>query len=285
MVYKGTLQIDGVKREDQGLYTCTARNTAGHVAVTSTLNVVTKPVIEEFKNITTQVLANTEIICRASGDPAPDIMFHKDSEYAPFETGTQHDPRIFVDVRKDERITTATLKITDVQRSDDGLYNCIAYNKRIKTELLGHITVEYPPTFANTPMYEAWSWDNRLVNVTCLAEGIPNATISWFIEGAIEKPVDIYTPNMRQIGFQSMSSLEIRPIDRWVFGFYKCIATNKLGVAEHRVHLREARKPGPILEAIVYEKTATSISYRIIGPLDDGGLPIKTFVAQYKDDR
>lgn len=115
--------------------------------------------------------------------------------------------------------------------------------------------------------------------------GITLNNSQWYIEGALERPIDPYTPNIRQIGFQSNSSLEIRPIDRYVYGFYKCIATNKLGVAEHLVQFREARRPGPILEAIVYERTATSLAYRIIGPIDDGGLPVVSFVAQYKEDR
>lgn len=79
-------------------------------------------------------------------------------------------------------------------------------------ELDGHLTVEYPPSFAHTPMREAWSWDGQPVNLTCLAEGIPNATISWFIvDSPVEITVDPNTPNMRQIGFQSISSLEVCP--------------------------------------------------------------------------
>lgn len=50
--YKGTLTIDNVKKEDAGVYTCTARNNAGHVTMKSTLKVVTKPVVEGFQNIT-----------------------------------------------------------------------------------------------------------------------------------------------------------------------------------------------------------------------------------------
>ncbi len=49
--YKGTLTIEGIQREDAGQYTCTARNNAGYVTMKSVVNVVTKPVIEEFKNI------------------------------------------------------------------------------------------------------------------------------------------------------------------------------------------------------------------------------------------
>ena len=47
----------------------------------------------------------------------------------------------------------------------------------------GHITVEFPPSFALSPMLEAWSWDSHLVNLTCRAESIPNATVSWFLNG------------------------------------------------------------------------------------------------------
>ncbi|CAL8091779.1 unnamed protein product [Orchesella dallaii] len=284
--YKGTLQIDGIKREDAGVYTCTAKNTAGYVTMKSTLNVITKPVIEEFKNITTQVNGNAILQCRASGDPAPSIRFHKDSNREPFSAqGPQHDSRIVVEQRTQGRETTATIRISDVLRTDDGLYNCIASNQRTKTELLGHITVEYPPTFANTPMKEAWSWNGHPANVTCLAEGIPNATISWFIEGSPERPVDGNMANIKQIGLQSLSSLEVQPIDRSLYGFYKCVATNKLGTAEHRVQLKEAREPGPVLEAILTTKTATTITYKIVGPVNDGGLPVKSFVAQYREDR
>lgn len=134
-------------------------------------------------------------------------------------------------------------------------------------------------------MREAWSWDGRPVNVTCLAEAIPNATISWFIEGTPERKVGGNTAGIKQHGSKSESSLEINPTDKALFGYYKCVATNKLGTAEHRVHLREARKPGLILEAIVHEKTATTITYKIVGPRDDGGLAVKNFVAQFKEDR
>jgi len=70
-----------------------------------------------------------------------------------------------------------------------------------------------------------------------------------------------------------------------MYRYYKCVATNKHGVAEHSVRLREARRPDRVLQVIVHEKTATSISYRIVGPVYDGGLPVTAFVAQYKEDR
>jgi len=120
--YKGTLQIDGLKPEDSGLYRCTARNTAGFETSTSRLFVVTKPVIEELKNVTTEVGGKTVLRCKASGDPPPDIVFHKDSYKDPFPPGADRDTRIFTDQSKEGRVTTAHVRITDVARIDDGLY-------------------------------------------------------------------------------------------------------------------------------------------------------------------
>lgn len=67
----------------------------------------------------------------------------------------------------------------------------------------GHLTVEYAPTFTNTPMKEAWSWNRIPVNLTCLAESIPNATITWKLnERDIERD-----PNFKKYGNGPVSAL------------------------------------------------------------------------------
>lgn len=65
------------------------------------------------------------LTCRASGDPAPDIKFHKDSNREPFTIGPQHDTRIVIQVQKKGRHTVATLKIDDILRTDDGLFYAV----------------------------------------------------------------------------------------------------------------------------------------------------------------
>ena len=68
----------------------------------------------------------------------------------------------------------------------------------------GHLTVEYPPTFENTTTTkEAWSWDRKPVNLTCIAAGIPNATISWKLN---EKDID-RDPSFIKIGNGPQSTL------------------------------------------------------------------------------
>lgn len=65
------------------------------------------------------------------------------------------------------------LRFTKLRRSDDGLYECIARNKGDSAYKVGHIAVEYAPTFehmqALPPVY---TWNEQRANLSCLAEGI-----------------------------------------------------------------------------------------------------------------
>lgn len=57
------------------------------------------------------------LTCRASGDPAPDIVFHKDSVREPFSSqGAQADSRIFTIQKKEGRITVAQIKVEPLLR-------------------------------------------------------------------------------------------------------------------------------------------------------------------------
>ena len=62
------------------------------------------------------------------------------------------------------------LEISEVARSDDGLYECQAINEGGKFLKSGHISVEFPPTFEDQVITEEWSWDQRATNLSCLGE-------------------------------------------------------------------------------------------------------------------
>ena len=68
----------------------------------------------------------------------------------------------------ERRWQQSTLYIEDVQRSDDGLYECQAVNIGGKYFKSGHISVEFPPTFEDQVITKEWSWDQRSVNLSCL---------------------------------------------------------------------------------------------------------------------
>jgi len=78
---------------------------------------------------------------------------------------------------------------------------------------------------------------------------------------------------------------KIRPVTDSEFGLYTCIATSKLGKASHAIYFKKATVPGRIQQVITGPITATSVSFKIAGPVTDGGLPVEYIVVQYKVER
>lgn len=77
----GHLIAHHLKREDEGEYTCIAENPAGRIEAKARLDVVIKPKIQELYNKTLAVgTASGSIICKASGDPMPEIIWRKWSQ-------------------------------------------------------------------------------------------------------------------------------------------------------------------------------------------------------------
>jgi neurocan core protein len=84
----------------------------------------------------------------------------------------------------------------------------------------GHLTVEFKPSFAITPMHEAWSWHNNPVNVTCLAESIPNATITWRFN-SIDINEKFTDTNIQKFDKGPWSSLQVSEINSIKMMFLK----------------------------------------------------------------
>ena len=102
------------------------------------------------------------------------------------------------------RWIVSELNINSVQRSDDDLYECQARNEGGKFFKTGHIQVEFGPTFEEQPMTEQWSWDQNPINLTCIATGIPNATITWWSRDR-EIDREIIDRNLKVVGHGPVS--------------------------------------------------------------------------------
>nr|CAD7265447.1 unnamed protein product [Timema shepardi] len=282
----GVLTITRVAKEDDGEYVCVARNAAGSVERTVRLSVVTKPVVVTYTNISVAMEKDATLQCSASGRPSPFVTFRKLTSPNRYVLGAQPtDDRIDLvnkyDTERQE--TIGILRIAGVLRSDDGLYECIATNKGGTYFKNGHLTVQFPPSFANTPVKEVWSWNKNPANLTCFAEAIPNASISWKMNSRdLEMSRDQY---IQKQGNGPFSSLIVTPVSDQYYAFYQCIATNPLGRSETTIQLRQARAPSEILQAKLEIITATTITFSFVGVKDTGGLPIRAYAVQYKEER
>ena len=67
-----------LKKEDEGKYVCIAENNAGRIETETYLDVIIKPRVQELYNKTFAVnKADGKIVCKASGDPVPEIVWRK----------------------------------------------------------------------------------------------------------------------------------------------------------------------------------------------------------------
>lgn len=290
--HNGQMSVTRVEENDRGVYTCVAKNSAGFTERKMHLTVVVKPKIYEMKNITVPVDSEFgNFICKAKGRPAPVITFRRWGSIEELTVGQQpNDDRIILEQNIDEELgeSTGTLMISKTLRSDDGLYQCVARNKGDAAFEVGHITVEYKPNFDHMrDLPPVYSWEERPANLSCLAMGLPNATIEWRWNDRLIREMQDKFLQIVDCPEQHCprSDLIVTPVDRRYYTAYKCIASNRLGHAEHMMELREAHLPAPVAQAKPVTVTATTITFEIIGPATDLGMPIKAYTVQYKEER
>nr|XP_033320941.1 fasciclin-2 isoform X2 [Megalopta genalis] len=280
----GVLTITNVNRDDAGRYECTATNKAGSATTNFLVNVIVKPKIMEFQNTSQIEGKKGTIVCKAFGRPPPQVVFKKHTSEKPYVKGSQQDDDTILlenvsDTVKGE--TVGTLTIDKLMRSNDGLYECIAQNTGGEARRNGHLTVEFPPSFASMPNNTEWSWDQRPVNISCIAESIPNATIRWTVNGGETIDNDAM---IKQDGAGPRSTLMIVPLDRRYYRVYNCIASNIHGTRTHNIELSEASKPGVIQQSKMIEVTATTIKFELELPSTHVELPITNVVVRYKNE-
>lgn len=281
------MSILRVTQDDYGTYTCRASNAAGSEQAGVLLDVLIRPRIYEFINITRPEHSEAEIICKAKGRPPPEITFRRWGSDEEFVVGPQpgeEDITLEQRADNDRGESVATLRFQKLKRKDDGLYECVARNKGDSAYKVGHITTEYKPRLDHmkdlTPVY---TWAERPANLSCLALGIPNATIEWRWNDRLIK--ELNDPFLQVQEFGPRSDLIVKPSGHRYYSQFRCIAKNRLGSDEILMELREAHIPAPIVErqAIPIIITATSMTFRIISPPSEKRLPIRAIVVQYHE--
>lgn len=286
----GLLVISRVEYGDNGYYRCVAKNDAGIAEQRVKINVWVSPKIDRLQrqlNITAPVNTEATIACLAHGRPVPQVTFRKLSTKEEFTIGANND-RYYLVYNQDENegYNNATLTFNRLNRSDDGLYHCIAKNQVGEAYQIGHVTVQFPPTFEKTKdLPPVYTWAERPGNLTCIPEAIPNATITWKFQ---DREIDNYTnPNVFEIvGRAQQSNLIVRPGDqRQYFTRYECIARNFLGEARLFIELQKAEVPGQVQQVHIQSVTATTVKFGIVAPQNLRGLPLRSFVVQYKPIR
>ncbi|KAG0720397.1 Fasciclin-2 [Chionoecetes opilio] len=277
----GVLTLMNLRPEQSGEYRCTASNTAGEDFKSAFLQVYTKPKVEEFLNLTVSTGSDIAMRCVVSGSPAPHVIFKKESEATNYTDGINLDDRINVRQTEERGQKVGILEVKGGMRKDDGLYTCTAESSGGVTQRWGHITIEFTPTFEEQTTDTFWSWEQKPVNLTCLATSIPNATIQWYLRS---QEIDYTDVNLQRLLMGPLGVLQVNPLSSSYYGIYTCEASNTHGSAKQDVELKEAHVPGPITSAKVTKKTATTLTWGLVDPPEFGGLPIQNYIVQYREN-
>ena len=274
----GDLVISKVNKDtDSGNFRCIAENHAGSSTKDLYVNIITKPLVTSFLNISAAERTNTKLECRAAGNPLPDLMIRRDGSPDRLENQPE---RIALELTNDRNEAVLSVQLFQIERSDDGLYYCTASNRAGKVEGVGHLEVQYPPDMSLNPSVVK-TWENHEINITCIANAVPNATITWY-NSAGSSLAENYRYRIFNYPGRSLLAIDPRQPDAW--GSYKCKAVNIHGEGSSLITLEQAFPPQAILSASVIKESPQSITFRFEGPDNTGGLPITKFHVVYFED-
>ncbi|OWK57262.1 Hemicentin-1 [Lonchura striata] len=246
----GSLYVVSPGGEESGEYVCTATNAAGYATRKVQLTVYVKPRVSRpgdqqgnahDKPIEVSVIAGEDVTlpCEVRSLPPPIITWAKEMQLiSPFS------PRHTF-------LPSGSMKISETQVSDNGMYICVATNiagnvtQSVKLSVHGELELQgsssasciifiVPPRIQHGPRVVKVQAGQR-VELPCSAQGIPAPSVSWF-RGTSAVPTDggkfLQSPD----GALGISSAQLSDA-----GIYTCVATNSAGsdTAEVTVQVQE----------------------------------------------
>lgn len=241
-ILKDGMLVRKVTLDDEGTYSCVARNPFGDDVKNVRLEVEPEePSISGVKGkSSTRSLAvfyQTSLLdCRAEGKPVPRVWWVTPSGFSL--------PKPYLGGRFQVH-QNGSLELRGVRKTDKGQYVCMAKSNLGEALLLVNLDVASlaeKPSFA-LPNIEIlpMKLSGGLISLECPARGKPNPEFTWILPtGAALAPgasLQRFTHHL------SNGTLHISQPTLSDKGVYRCVAKNVAGQAEKRYALEAGRKP------------------------------------------
>ncbi|XP_005739401.1 neural cell adhesion molecule 1b isoform X10 [Pundamilia nyererei] len=216
------LQIRGIKKTDEGLYTCEGRLMARGEIDLRVIKVVVNvlPTIRIWQsevNATADVLQPAILTCAVDGYPEPMV------------TWTRNEVNLEAGEKYSFNEDGSEMTIMDVTKLDEGEYTCIAKNKAGETEKELSLKVFVKPNITYIINQTATEMEEQ-VTLTCEASGDPTPTITWsygghvFTEGEQSPDGNVVVRSHARV-----SSLTLKYVKYTDAGQYLCTAHSVIG--------------------------------------------------------
>uniref|UniRef100_A0A8C8H042 Neural cell adhesion molecule 1 n=1 Tax=Oncorhynchus tshawytscha TaxID=74940 RepID=A0A8C8H042_ONCTS len=263
------LQIRGIKKTDEGAYTCEARVMARGEIDLKIIKVIVNvlPSIRTRQsevNATADINQSVMLACDADGFPEPTvtwarniIVLESDDKYSLNDDGSE-------------------LIIKDVKKVDEGDYTCIARNKAGEKEEEVSLNVFVQPRITYLDNQTASELEEQ-ITLTCEASGDPTPTITWsfgrrfFTDGeqaswTRPETFESLDGNVMVRSHARVSSLTLKYVQFTDAGQYLCTARNSIGQDQQTMYLEVRYAPkiqGPVT-VYTWERNAANISCEVL---------------------
>uniref|UniRef100_H2LYU8 Ig-like domain-containing protein n=1 Tax=Oryzias latipes TaxID=8090 RepID=H2LYU8_ORYLA len=240
----GSLELRGVRKTDEGRYTCLAKNHLGETSLSVELQVASLAEKPSFAVPNIEILpikqdgSGISLKCPARGKPNPELSWL-------LPNGTMLTPGLRLK-RFIHHLLNGTLQIFNPAANDKGVYRCIARNiagqaeKRYALEagrkpvIRGYTGMYLHSNVNKRKLKFSLTWLSTVclitfglnLNLPCTVDGWPQASITWTLpNGAVlDKPQTI-----GRISFFNNGTLQIKQVATFDKGTYICKATNAYG--------------------------------------------------------
>ncbi|KAG4065278.1 hypothetical protein HA402_012720, partial [Bradysia odoriphaga] len=265
----GTLIIKDAVVEDSGKYLCVVNNSVGGESVETVLT-VTAPLSAKIDPPSQVVDFGRPAVftCHFSGNPIKTVSWLKDG--------------------KKIGHTDAILRIESVKKEHKGMYQCFIRNDQESAEASAELKLggRFDPPIIRQAFPEETLHPGPSVFLKCVAGGktliaLPTPEISWELDGKKIANNERYQVGQYvTVNGDVVSYLNITSIHANDGGLYKCIASSKVGVAEHSAKLNVYGLPyiRPM------EKKAIVAGENLIVTCPVAGYPIESIVWE-RDNR
>lgn len=219
----GSLELRGVRKSDEGLFKCVARNDLGEASLTVFLMVEALAEKPSFSNPNIEVYpiksdgSHITLECVATGKPRPVFVWI-------LPNNTQLIPGTSLH-RFTHFTGSGVLQIVSPMTTDKGIYRCLAKNVAGQAEKRYELQTGKKPYIRGSggPIKMTFG---KILSMPCTVEGWPEARVAWTLPNSLT----LVKPQVTgRILFLENNTLQVKDIATFDRGVYTCKATNIYG--------------------------------------------------------
>ncbi|XP_015243548.1 PREDICTED: contactin-4-like isoform X2 [Cyprinodon variegatus] len=268
-VEAGKLTISTIRLSDSGMYQCVAENEYGSLYASAELKVVALPPDFTHRPVkkSTVIQRGGEVVleCRPNASPRAMISWWRRG-------------KLLRNSKRQIILEDGTLRITNISKSDEGSYTCVARNHFGASSSTGALVVKEPTRVIVPPLSSDASVGQSLV-LPCevSSDSSLSPVFKWFFNG---KAIDFSRQeHFEIIGAGFSGDLMVRNIQLRHSGKYVCMVHTEIDTVSAAAELTVRGPPGAPESPVVSSITDTTVQLSW-GSGPDNHSPITMYIVQ-----